>query len=128
MHYKCVDGHGPNKRIQVDLIDIIENQQASTARQRSSDGLLDTSRGLADQSTASCAIKQSQAAGPKQRSLIYFKVHPTEADPSSGVESEAAEIRDMASFQKFSSFEQMYNKVTERLVARVLENEQLRQD
>ena len=34
----------------------------------------------------------------------------------------------MASCQKFESFEHMYNKVTEKLVARVLENEQLRQD
>lgn len=66
----------------------------------------------------------------KQRSLIYFKVNSAtdEAKQSELEREEAVEIRDMASCQKFESFEHMYNKVTERLVARVLENEQLKQD
>ena len=67
---------------------------------------------------------------PKQRSLIYFKVHSdTDEVKQSELENqEAVAIREMASCQKFESFEHMYNKVTEKLVARVLENEQLRQD
>ena len=103
MHYKCVDVQGPNKRIQVDLIDIIEDLGKSL------DGsmILDTS--------ASGAIKQSQSdlftprvigqkpVQPKQRSLIYFKVHKGHDEPDESQEAE--EIQEIASGQKFTSFE-----------------------
>lgn len=68
--------------------------------------------------------------GQKHRSLIYFKVCPDTEDvckPDQNHQtqdtSDAQEILELASSQKFSSFEQMYNGVTEKLVARVLETE-----
>ena len=86
MQYKCVDSTGPNNHIQVDLIDIIQN-----------------------------AVELNEHK--KYRSLIYFKVSSNESATPTGItDNTENKIRDLASAQEYDSFEQMYNKVTEKLV------------
>lgn len=104
MHYKCVDGNGPNKRVQVDLIDIVEKQADKSQKQP----------------------KNAQAM--KQRSLIYFTTQAIGCETGADAAQDDNTVREAASQQTFHSFEDMYNIVTERLVARVLSNERQRQE
>ena len=74
----------------------------------------------------------------KQRSLVYFKIAPqgdkdgeadkVEANSQAMLEAETEEIRRVAEIQGFYNFEQLYNQVTEKLITRVIDNEQVRQD
>ena len=97
MQYCCVDGSGPNKRIEIDLVDFIQSK-ANTA-----------------------------SGQPKNRSLIYFKVL-TDGDEGDTVVRQDNKIKELAQEKKHDSFDQMYNRVTQQLVSRVIENEQARQD
>ena len=86
MQYKCVDSTGPNNHIQVDLIDIIQNAVGLNEHK-------------------------------KYRSLIYFKISSNEGAAPTGItDNTENKIRDLACAQEYDSFEQMYNKVTEKLV------------
>lgn len=125
MQYKCVDALGPNKRIQVDLIDFVENLaengrgRAAAARDTSS------SQTLFRQSQPELLSPRPQGGEPKQRSLIYFQVmteegrqvHQSEERPQVGVE----EIKGIAASHRFESFDHLYNSVTEKMITRVME-------
>ena len=43
-------------------------------------------------------------------------------------EAEADEIRQVSEMQSFSNFDSLYNQVTEKLITRVIDNEQVRLD
>ena len=58
----------------------------------------------------------------KHRSLIYFNIDAVDYYDESK-EGGNNEIRDAVKDKRFDSFEHMYGQVTEKLVARVIENE-----